>query len=60
MSALAYALLFFNPMVPVYMAYGVVHGVVFCVLFVRSGSLWTAIVANGTLAALTVAKVAWA
>ena len=59
-SALAYALLFFNPMVPVYMAYGVVHGAVFCVLFVRSGSLWTAIVANGTLAALTVAKVAWA
>ncbi|MEE8140610.1 MAG: type II CAAX endopeptidase family protein [Alphaproteobacteria bacterium] len=59
-SALAYALLFFNPMVPVYMAYGVVHGVVFCLLFVRSGSLWTAIVANGTLAALTVAKVAWA
>ncbi len=59
-SALAYALLFFNPMIPVYMAYGVVHGAVFCVLFVRSGSLWTAIVANGTLAALTVAKVAWA
>ena len=59
-SALAYALLFFNPKIPVYMAYGVVHGAVFCLLFVRSGSLWTAIVANGTLAALTVAKVAWA
>ncbi|MEE8284076.1 MAG: CPBP family intramembrane glutamic endopeptidase, partial [Alphaproteobacteria bacterium] len=59
-SALAYALLFFNPSVPVYMAYGVIYGVVFAVLFVRSGSLWTAIVANGTLAALTVAKVAWA
>ena len=59
-SALVYGLLFFNPSIPVYMAYGVVQGAVFCLLFVRSGSLWTAIVANGTLAALTVAKVAWA
>ncbi len=59
-SALVYGLLFFNPSIPVYMAYGVVQGAVFCLLFVRSGSLWTAIVANGTLSALTVAKVAWA
>jgi membrane protease YdiL (CAAX protease family) len=41
------------------MAYGVVHGAVFAILFMRSGSLWTAIIANGTLAALTLAKVAW-
>lgn len=60
LSALVYALLFFNPEVPVYMAYGVVHGAAFAVLFVRSGSLWTAIAAHATLAALTVAKVAWA
>ena len=59
-SALVYGLLFFNPSIPVYMAYGVVQGAVFCLLFVRSGSLWTAIVANGTLSALTIAKVAWA
>ena len=59
-SALGYALLFFNPSIPVYMAYGVVHGAVFAVLFVRSGSLWTAIAANATVAALTVATVAWA
>lgn len=59
-SALVYGLLFFNPSIPVYMAYSVVQGAVFCLLFVRSGSLWTAIVANGTLSALTIAKVAWA
>ncbi|MCZ6447238.1 MAG: type II CAAX endopeptidase family protein [Alphaproteobacteria bacterium] len=59
-SALIYGLLFFNPSIPVYMAYSVVQGAVFCLLFVRSGSLWTAIVANGTLSALTIAKVAWA
>ena len=59
-SSLVYALLFYNPSIPVYMGYGVVQGAVLCVLFARSGSLWTAIVANGTLAALTVAKVAWA
>ncbi len=60
LSALTYGLLFFNPQIPVSVAYGIIHGAVFCVLFVRSGSLWTAIAANSTLAALMVAKVAWA
>ncbi|MDX1483117.1 MAG: type II CAAX endopeptidase family protein [Alphaproteobacteria bacterium] len=58
-SALVYGLLFFNPETPVYIAYGVVHGAVLCLLYVRSGTLWTAIVANGTIAALNLAAAAW-
>ncbi|MEE8283360.1 MAG: CPBP family intramembrane glutamic endopeptidase [Alphaproteobacteria bacterium] len=60
LSAMTYGLLFFNPQIPVSVAYGIIHGAVFCVLFARSGSLWTAIIANGTLGALTMAKIAWA
>ena len=58
-TALIYSFIYYNPAVPVYMAYGVIHGAALCLLFVRSGSLWTAIAANGTLQALTVAKLAW-
>jgi membrane protease YdiL (CAAX protease family) len=59
LSALAYGLLFFNPSIPVSVAYGVVHGAALSILYVRSGSLWTAIIANASLGALTVAKIAW-
>jgi membrane protease YdiL (CAAX protease family) len=55
-TALLYGLVYYNPLIPVYMAYGVIYGVAFCVLFLRSGSLWTAIVANGTVQALTMVR----
>jgi membrane protease YdiL (CAAX protease family) len=58
-SALIYGLTYFNPALPIHVGYGVVHGAVFAVLYARSGSLWTAIVANGTLGLLVVAKAAW-
>ncbi len=58
-SALLFAGLFFNAELPISMAYGFIYGLVYGLLFLRSGSLWTAIVAHGTLGALIVAKVAW-
>ncbi len=60
MTALIYGLVYYSPSIPVYMAYGVIHGAAFCLLFVRSGSLWTAIIANGTIQVLTVATLIWA
>ncbi|MDH3240460.1 MAG: CPBP family glutamic-type intramembrane protease [Alphaproteobacteria bacterium] len=59
LSSILYGLLFFNPAAPINIAYGIAHGAVLCLLYVRSGTLWTAIVANGALGALTVAKLAW-
>lgn len=59
LSAILYGLLFFNPAAPINIAYGIAHGAVLCLLYVRSGTLWTAIIANGALGALTVAKLAW-
>lgn len=58
-SSLAFAGLFFHPHLPVSMLYGFVYGIVFALLFMRSGTLWTSIVANGTVGALMVAKAAW-
>lgn len=58
-SAALYGAVYYNPEIPIYMAYGVIHGAAFAVLFLRSGSLWTSIAANGTLGALLMAKVAW-
>lgn len=59
-SSAIYGAVYYNPAIPIYMAYGVIHGAAFAVLFLRSGSLWTAIAANGTLGTLLMAKVAWA
>lgn len=58
-AALAFAALYFRPDLPISMAYGFVYGIVYGLLFVRSGTLWTAIVASGTVGALIVAKAAW-
>ena len=58
-SALIYGLTYFNPAIPIYMAYGIIHGAVLAILYARSGSLWTAIAANGALASLILAKIAW-
>ena len=60
LTAAIYGLVYYNPSIPVYMAYGVIYGAAFCVLFARSGSLWTAVSANATIQALTVARLAWA
>lgn len=60
LSSIAYGFLFFNPDIPVSVAYGIIHGFTFSMLYVRSGSLWTAIAANATLGALNIAKIAWA
>lgn len=60
LSAAIFALVYYNPEIPIYMAYGVIHGAAFAVLYARSGSLWTSIAANGALNALLLAKVAWA
>ncbi len=59
LTAMIYGLVYYNPSIPIYTAYGVIHGAVLCLLFVRSGSLWTAIAANGTIQALTVARLVW-
>ena len=59
LTAMIYGVVYFHPTIPIYTAYGVIHGAALCILFVRSGSLWTAITANGTLQALTVAKLVW-
>jgi membrane protease YdiL (CAAX protease family) len=58
-SSILYGFLFFNPAAPINIAYGIAHGAVLCLLYIRSGTLWTAIIANGALGALTVAKLAW-
>lgn len=59
-AALLYAGLYFRPDLPISAAYGLVYGLAFGLLFLRSGSLWTAIIASGTIGALIVAKAAWA
>ncbi len=58
-SSIAFAGLFFQPHLPVSMAYGFIYGIAYGLLFLRSGTLWTAIVANGAVGALMVAKAAW-
>ncbi len=58
-TAIIYGLVYYNPSIPIYTAYGVIHGAAFCLLFARSGSLWTAITANGTIQALTMARLVW-
>lgn len=58
-AAFIFAGLYFRPDLPISMAYGFVYGIVYGLLFVRSGTLWTAIVASGTIGALIVAKAAW-
>jgi membrane protease YdiL (CAAX protease family) len=58
-AAALFAGLFFRPDLPVSMAYGFIYGITYGLLFIRSGSLWPAIVANATVSALIVAKAAW-
>jgi membrane protease YdiL (CAAX protease family) len=59
LSSTLYGLMFFNPAAPINIAYGIAHGAVLCLLYIRSGTLWTSIVANGALGAFTIAKLAW-
>jgi membrane protease YdiL (CAAX protease family) len=58
-AAVLFAGLFFRPDLPISLAYGFIYGIAYGLLFVRSGSLWPAIVAHGTVSALIVAKAAW-
>ncbi|MFT5540132.1 MAG: membrane protease YdiL (CAAX protease family) [Alphaproteobacteria bacterium] len=58
-AAILFSGLFFRPDLPISMAYGFIYGIAYGLLFVRSGSLWPAIVANGTVSALIIAKAAW-
>ncbi len=60
LTSLLFALTYFHPDNPVNLVYGLIHGVAFAILVLRSGSLWTSVVAYGTLNLLLLAKVAWA
>lgn len=59
LTAILYGFVHINPAAPVNLAYGIVYGAVFCLLYLRSGTLWTSIVANGALQACILAKLAW-
>jgi membrane protease YdiL (CAAX protease family) len=59
-SSALFALIFFNPDLPVSMAYGLVYGLLYAILFLRAGSLWAPIAAHATVGAMIVAKLAWA
>jgi membrane protease YdiL (CAAX protease family) len=58
-TSLLFAGLYFQPDLPANMAYGFVYALAFGLLFLRSGSLWNAVVAHATVGVLFVAKVAW-
>lgn len=58
-SSILFAGLFFSPSIPISMAYGFIYGIAYGLLFLRSGSLWPAIVGHATLGGLVVAKAAW-
>jgi hypothetical protein len=59
-TSLLFAGLYFQPDLPANMAYGFVYALAFGLLFLRSGSLWNAVVAHATVGVLFVGKVAWA
>lgn len=58
-TAALFAAMYYKVGLPANLAFGFVYGLAFGLLFQRSGSLWTAIVANATLGLLFAAKAAW-
>lgn len=58
-TAVAFSLMFFKPGLPANMAFGFVYALAFGLLFLRSGSLWNAIIAHATVGILFAAKAAW-